>query len=42
MLTRVEIRSLEVIKGQTFKIDILFETLSVIMRRWVKMDHHLV
>ena len=41
-LTRVKIRSLESIKGQAFKIELLLETLSVIMRRQGKMDHHLV
>ena len=42
VLTVVEIRSVEVIKGQTFKIEVLFEALSVIMRRWGKMDHRLI
>ena len=42
VLTRVEIRSLEVIKGQTFKIEVPFEALSMTMRRWGKMDHRLV
>ena len=42
VLARVEIRLLEVSKGQTFKIEVLFESLCVIMRRWGKMDHRLV
>ena len=42
VLSRVEIRSLKVSKGQTFKIEVLFEALSVILRRWGKMDHSLV
>ena len=33
VLARVEIRSLEVIKGETCKIEVLFESLSVILRR---------
>ena len=39
ILTPVEIRSLEVV---FFKIEVLFEALSVIMRRWGKTDHLLV
>ena len=42
VLTPVEISSLEVVKGQNVKIEVLFESLSVIMRRWGRMDHRLV
>ena len=42
LLTRVEIRSLEIIIGETFKIEILFESLRGIMRRWGNIDHRLV
>ena len=42
VLTPVEIRSLEVVKGQTVKIEVLIEALSVMMLRWGKMDHRLV
>ena len=42
VLTRVDIRSLEVIKGQTVKIEVLCKSLSVIMRRRGKMDQRLV
>ena len=42
VLTPVEIRSMEVVWGQTFKIEVLFETLSLIMRRWGNTDHRLV
>ena len=31
---------MEVIEGQDFKIEVSLEALSVIMRRWGKMDHH--
>ena len=31
-----------VIKGKTLKIEVRIESLSVIMRRWGKMDHRLV